>query len=223
MDKVVLLCSGGLDSATLMAMTVEAGSQVFPLHFTYGQRHDCETQSAEKLVQFYQTEPLLIVNIDPSLFSHSSLVNKGLPVPKGMSSKEEIPSTYVPARNTIFLSYALAYSETVGASNIMIGVNSVDYSGYPDCRPHYIRAFQSLAEYALKKTVEFDSITVQAPLIYLTKMQIIQKGLSLGVDYSLTHSCYDPLEGKACGNCESCLLRLKAFKILGYEDPAFLD
>ncbi|SHJ84738.1 preQ(0) biosynthesis protein QueC [Desulfatibacillum alkenivorans DSM 16219] len=221
--KAVVLLSGGLDSATAMAMAKDMGFQVYALSFSYGQRHTTELESAKRVAKTQGAVRHQIANIDLTCFGSSALT-ADLDVPKGRATEDmqkEIPVTYVPARNTIFLSFALAWAEVLETPHIFIGVNAVDYSGYPDCRPEYIRAFATMANLATKAGVEGRTkIEIHTPLIDLTKAQIIQKGTALGVDYGLTHSCYDPSpEGLACGQCDSCLLRKKGFEEAGVPDP----
>ena len=222
--KAVVLLSGGLDSATALAVALKEGFQAITLAFDYGQRHRVELDKArlvsKKMGAFRHKE----VKIDLSRFGGSALTDN-IPVPKGRTEEEmssEIPVTYVPARNTVFLALALALAETEGAADIFIGVNAIDYSGYPDCRPEYIAAFERMANLATKAGVEGASrFKIHTPLIDLTKSQIIQKGIELGVDYSITHSCYSPDdEGLPCGQCDSCLLRQKGFLEAGIADPA---
>lgn len=219
--KAVILLSGGLDSATVLAIAQRDGFQVFALSFDYQQRHSLELEKAKVLAEKFNVEDHRIVKLD--LFGGSAL-NDNIPVPKNRNEEEissGIPITYVPARNTIFLSNALAYAEVKKCCNIFVGVNAVDYSGYPDCRPEYISAFEKLANLATKAGIEDENkIKIHAPLIQLSKAGIIQKGLELGVDYRLTHSCYDPnSEGLSCGVCDSCVLRLKGFQDAGETDP----
>ena len=220
----VVLLSGGLDSATVLAMACADGFEVHALSFRYGQRHAFELQAARRLAERYAIRDHVIVDIDLRTFGGSALT-ADIAVPKGRSGHEietGIPVTYVPARNTIFLSFALAFAEVRGAADIFIGVNALDYSGYPDCRPEYIEAFQRLANLATKAGVEGSQPTViQAPLIHMSKAEIIRAGSGLGVDYALTSSCYDPGEsGDACGDCDACALRLKGFAESGLRDPA---
>jgi 7-cyano-7-deazaguanine synthase len=220
--KAIILLSGGLDSATCCAIAKSQGFSLYGLSFSYGQRHSIELDAAKRVAAFFQLAEHRIATIDAGLFANSSLTTD-IPVPKKRDMKEmegSIPSTYVPARNTIFLSYALAYAESIGCQDIFIGVNALDYSGYPDCRPEFIASFEKMANLATKAGVEGKKVTIHAPLIKLTKAQIIQEGIRLGVDYSMTHSCYDPLKnGKACGECDSCLLRKKGFLEAGVTDP----
>jgi len=220
--KAVVLLSGGLDSATCCAIARSHGFEIHALSFDYGQRHSTELAAARRVAKFFSVKNHLTIKIDKSVLAGSSLTSKK-PVPKKRSLKKigsEIPSTYVPARNTIFLSYAVAYAEIIGSRDIFIGVNALDYSGYPDCRPLYIAAFEKMANLATKAGVEGIRIKIHAPLINLTKAQIIRRGKKLGVDYGITHSCYDPApSGLACGACDSCLLRKKGFEQAGVKDP----
>ncbi len=218
----VVLLSGGLDSATALAMARADGFFPYALSFRYGQRHAVELRAAERVAHAEGVGRHVIADIDLTVFGGSALT-ADIEVPKHDDVAElddAIPVTYVPARNTIFLSFALAYAETIGASDIFIGVNALDYSGYPDCRPEYIQAFESMANLATKAGVEGERLTIHTPLIDLTKAQIIARGRELGVDYGLTSSCYDPDQaGRPCGHCDSCLLRLKGFAEAGVEDP----
>jgi 7-cyano-7-deazaguanine synthase len=221
--KAVVLLSGGLDSATTLAIAKDAGFELYALTFRYGQRHEVEIAAASNIAAAYRIARHIIAPIDLRQFGGSALTSD-MPVPKGRSPAEMdagIPSTYVPARNTIFLALALAWAEVLGAHDIFIGVNALDYSGYPDCRPEFIRAFEHLANLATKAAVEGTMrLTIHAPLIHLSKAEIIQRGCALGVDYSLTSTCYDPTpEGEACGECDACLLRLKGFAANGMTDP----
>jgi len=221
--KAVVLSSGGLDSTTVMALARSEGYTLYSLSFRYGQRHALELEAAQRVAQALGAKEHLVINIDLGKIGGSALTGN-MGVPKGrdeLELLEGIPVTYVPARNTIFLSLALAWAEVLGAADIFIGVNALDYSGYPDCRPEYIEAFERLANLATKAGVEGKiKFRIQAPLIRLTKAEIIRKGLALGVDYSLTHSCYDPApDGRACGQCDSCLLRKKGFREAGIPDP----
>jgi len=223
MKKAVVLSSGGIDSTTAMAIAKSEGYEIYSLSFCYGQRHAMEIDAAKKVADFFRAKEHIITHIDLGKIGGSALTGN-IPVPKARSEEEmrtEIPATYVPARNTIFLSYAVAWAEVLDAPDIFIGVNAVDYSGYPDCRPEYIQAFEKMANLAIKKAVEGQlKITVNTPLIMMTKAEIIRKGLELGVDYRMTHSCYDPgSSGKACGECDSCLLRNKGFRDAGIIDP----
>ncbi|HKA31755.1 MAG TPA: 7-cyano-7-deazaguanine synthase QueC [Candidatus Binatia bacterium] len=222
--KAVVLLSGGLDSATVMAIAHSEGYEVHPLSFRYGQRHARELQAAERVARSLgAAERHLVIAFDLRAIGGSALTD-AIDVPKSRSAGEiarGIPATYVPARNTIFLSFGLALAEKIGAGDIFFGANQLDYSGYPDCREEYIRAFERMANLATKAGVEGTTkIKIHTPLIHLTKAEIIKKGLALGVDYSLTWSCYDPTpDGLACGQCDSCQLRLKGFKEAGVEDP----
>ena len=221
--KAVVLSSGGLDSTTAMAIARQMGFHIYSLSFFYGQRHHLELEAAKKVADALGAEQHLVLNVDLKKIGGSALTGK-INVPKarnGILPSEIIPVTYVPARNTIFLSLALAWAEVLNSAAIFIGVNAIDYSGYPDCRPEYIRAFEKMASLATKAGVEGAlCIKIHAPLLYMTKAQIIRKGIELGIDYSLTHSCYDPSpEGLACGLCDSCLLRKKGFKEAGKTDP----
>ena len=222
--RAVVLSSGGIDSTTAMAIAVQEGYEIYSLSFCYGQRHRVELESARRVAEARGAKKHMVIDIDMGKIGGSALTDH-IEVPKGRDEAEmrrDIPATYVPARNTIFLSCALAWAEVVGASDIFIGVNAVDYSGYPDCRPEYIRAFEDMANLAIKAAVEGKmKMNIRTPLIRMTKSEIIRKGFDLGVDYRLTHSCYDPLpEGKACGQCDSCVLRKKGFREAGMIDPA---
>ena len=221
--KAVVLLSGGLDSATILAIATKQGFRTYALSFRYGQRHEFELEAASRVAKALGVEQHRIVPIDLRCFGGSALTSD-IDVPKGRGPDEMssgIPITYVPARNTIFLSFALAWAEVLRCSDIFIGVNALDYSGYPDCRPEFIQAFQTLANLATKAGVEKKTtVTIHAPLINLTKAEIINKGMELGVDYSLTSSCYDPSEiGEACGLCDSCQLRRKGFLEAAVVDP----
>src|SRR6266404_3334030 len=223
--KAVLLLSGGLDSTTLLALATSEGYAIHALSFDYGQRHSIELSAASKIARRYKVAQHLVAKIDMRAFGQSALT-ADIPVPKNRQLDDldnEIPVTYVPARNTIFLSYALALSEVVGAPEIFIGVNALDYSGYPDCRPEYIQAFEKMANLATRAGVESrdePAIRIRTPLIDLSKREIIELGLRLGVDYSMTTSCYDPTAtGEACGTCDACQLRLRGFSEAGAEDP----
>jgi 7-cyano-7-deazaguanine synthase len=224
-DKpAVVLLSGGLDSTTVLAIARSQGYQPYALSFKYGQRHGVELDAARRVAGAQGVARHVVAEIDLRVFGGSALT-ADIDVPHHASDAElaaDIPVTYVPARNTVFLSFALAWAETLDCSDIFIGVNALDYSGYPDCRPEYIAAFEQLANLATKAGVEGrQKLRIHAPLIELTKAQIIERGLSLGVDYGLTHSCYDPdADGRACGSCDSCLLRQRGFAELGLADPA---
>ncbi len=221
--NAVLLLSGGLDSTTLLALATRDGYAVNAMSFRYGQRHQHELTAARAVAARYGVARHVIAEIDLRVFGGSALT-ADIDVPKDRDASQMatgVPVTYVPARNTIFLSYALAWAEVLGAREIFIGVNALDYSGYPDCRPEYIAAFERLANLATRAGVEGDAVKIRAPLIDLTKREIIDLGTSLGVDYSLTTSCYDPgAEGAACGHCDACQLRLKGFSESGRRDPA---
>lgn len=223
MNKAVVLLSGGLDSATALAESVAAGFAPYALSFRYGQRHAHELDAARRVAERQGVAEHRIVDIDLRQFGGSALTSS-IDVPKRERAEQigdEIPVTYVPARNTIFLSFALAWAEVLAAWDVFIGVNALDYSGYPDCRPEFIRAFESLANLATKGAVEGRGrLRVHTPLISFTKAEIIRRGLALGVDYSLTTSCYDPSpDGASCGHCDSCLLRRKGFAENGLADP----
>ena len=223
MKKAVILLSGGLDSATTLAIAQNDGFTPYGLTFSYGQRHQFEIGASQKIAEACNLTDHIITEIDLRAFGGSALTDD-IDVPKDRSESTmsgSIPVTYVPARNTIFLSFALAWAEVLQSNDIFLGVNSMDYSGYPDCRPEYIQSFQSMANLATKAGVEgTQSITIHTPLISMTKEEIIRKGLELGVDYSLTHSCYDPDKaGNACGRCDSCSIRLKGFQEAGTADP----
>ncbi len=217
-EKAVVLLSGGLDSATVAAIARFEGYAVFGLSFRYGQRHAVELEAAAKVARSLGVEEHLIIDVDLRKIGGSALTDR-IEVPKNrnVSQEDEIPVTYVPARNTIFLSYALAWAEVLGAWDIFIGANAVDYSGYPDCRPEYMEAFERMANLATKAGVTGERhLHIRTPIIHLTKGEIIKRGLELGVDYKLTHSCYDPgTDGKACRCCDSCLLRRKGFEEAG--------
>jgi 7-cyano-7-deazaguanine synthase len=217
----VVLLSGGLDSTTTLALAIRDGYAVHALTFRYGQRHAHEILAARQIAERYRVARHEIVDVDLRAFGGSALTGD-IPVPKDREIDDGIPVTYVPARNTIFLSFALAYAEVSGAADIFIGVNHMDSSGYPDCRPEYIAAFERLANLATKAAVEGRApIRIRTPLIDLTKREIISLGLSLGVDYAMTTSCYDPdPDGAACGRCDACQLRLRGFAEVGIADPA---
>jgi 7-cyano-7-deazaguanine synthase len=222
--KAVVLLSGGLDSTTALAIAEHESFEVYAMSFRYGQRHEHELNCAKEVAARMGAKQHVIVAFDLRAFGGSALTGD-IPVPKGRTAEEmgaDIPVTYVPARNTIFLSFALAWAETLGISDIFIGVNALDYSGYPDCRPEYIHAYQQMANLATKAGVEGrQKLHIHTPLIHLTKAQIIRRGLDLGVDYSLTSTCYDPSPtGQACGQCDACLLRLKGFAENQLPDPA---
>ncbi len=229
--KAVVLLSGGLDSATVLGLAAAQGFQIAALSFDYGQRHAREIACAAALARHYRVLRHETLTIDLRAFGGSALT-ANIPVPKDAlenpahkkskikNHKSKIPVTYVPARNTVFLSFALGLAEVTGAFDIFIGVNAIDFSGYPDCRPEFIAAFERVANLATRAGVEGGRFRIHAPLIQMSKAQIIRKGLRLGVPYELTHSCYDPsAEGKACGHCDSCLLRLAGFREAGVRDP----
>ena len=222
--KAVVLLSGGLDSTTTLAIAQQEGYEVYALSFRYGQRHSAELVAATRIAERFGVAQHVIADIDLRVFGGSALTSE-IDVPKDRpldAMGEGIPITYVPARNTIFLSFALAWAEVLGASDIFLGVNALDFSGYPDCRPEYIAAYERMANLATRAGVEGQQrLTIHTPLIALTKAQIIERGLALGVDYSMTLTCYDPTPaGEACGHCDACLLRLKGFAEAGQTDPA---
>lgn len=220
-ERAVVLLSGGLDSTTILAIAASKQLDVTALSFRYGQKHTQELDRAEAIAKHFGVKEHIIMNLDPEPFKGSSLT-EDKPIPesrKGIS--ERIPSTYVPARNTVFLSIALGIAESRKAEHIFIGVNSVDYSGYPDCRPEFIEAFQNLANLATKDAVEGNPPRIHAPLLYMTKAEIIKRGRELGVDYGMTLSCYQPNStGESCGVCNACILRLEGFRANGLTDPA---
>jgi 7-cyano-7-deazaguanine synthase len=221
MKRAVVLLSGGLDSATTLATCHHNGFEPYALSFDYGQRHRLELQAARRVAAALGAREHRIATIDLRVFGGSALTDE-FAVPKNRDAKgaNKIPITYVPARNTIFLSYALAWCEVLGAADIFIGANAIDYSGYPDCRPEFIAAFERLANLATKVGVEGTRFRIHAPLISMSKADIIRKGAELGVDFSLTHSCYDPTaDGLACGACDSCRLRREGFRAAGLVDP----
>jgi len=223
MAPAVLLLSGGLDSTTMLAYAVDKGFDIHALTFRYGQRHAAEIEAARRVAKSYHVRDHVVVDIDLRTFGGSALT-ADIDVPKDRLDADlanGIPITYVPARNTIFLSFGLAWSEVLGASDIFIGVNALDYSGYPDCRPEYVSAYQRMANLATKGGLEGTlPVRIQTPLLHLTKRQIVELGHSLGVDYALTLSCYDPSDdGRACGHCDSCQLRRRGFADAGVADP----
>jgi len=223
LPKAVVLLSGGLDSTTVLAIAKSRGFDPCALSFRYGQRHAIELDSARRVALAFGVKNHVVAEIDLRVFGGSSLTSDA-EVPKdraALETHDEIPSTYVPARNTIFLSFALAYAEVLGVADIFIGVNALDYSGYPDCRPEYIDAFERMANLATKAGVEGRTkLVIHAPLARMTKADIVRAGVSLGVDYSMTSSCYDPgADGRPCGRCDSCRLRAKGFAEAGLEDP----
>ncbi len=221
--RAVVLSSGGIDSTTAMAIARLEDYEIYSLSFRYGQRHAVELEAARRVAKALGAEQHMVIDVDLAKIGGSALTDD-IQVPKSRTEQDmlkEIPVTYVPARNTIFLSYALALAEVIRATDIFIGVNAIDYSGYPDCRPEYIEAFEHMANLATKAGVEGKTrITIRSPLIHMTKAEIIQKGIELGIDYSITLSCYDPSpEGRACGQCDSCILRKKGFTKAGISDP----
>jgi len=222
MKSAVVLLSGGIDSTTTLAIALADGYDAYALSFDYGQRHQIETQAARRVAQSLGAKEHRVAKIDLRVFGGSALTGE-IDVPKQRSKTEiadGIPVTYVPARNTIFLAYALAWAEVIQAADIFLGVNAIDYSGYPDCRPEFIEAFQTLANIGTKAGLEGGRFQIHTPLIKFSKAEIIRQAFELGVDLSLTHSCYDPSpEGFACGECDSCLLRLKGFREAGMKDP----
>ena len=224
MSHAVIALSGGLDSTTMLALALQQGFDVHAMTFRYGQRHSSEIDAARRVAGHYGVRDHVVADIDLRTFGGSALT-ADIAVPKDRTDdaiSHGIPITYVPARNTIFLSYCLAWAEVLGASDIFIGVNALDYSGYPDCRPEYVNAFQTMANLATRGGVEGTTpIRIQTPLLHLTKREIVELGVSLGVDYSLTLSCYDPSpNGIACGHCDACHLRLKGFSEASVADPA---
>ena len=219
MTAAVVLLSGGLDSAVTLAIARRDGFEPHALSFDYGQRHRIEMDSAKRVGEAAGVRDHRFAQIDLRVFGSSALTDD-IAVPLHEPTADHIPITYVPARNTIFLSYALAFAEVIGAADMFIGVNAVDYSGYPDCRPDFLRSFERLASVATKAGVEGAAFKIQAPLLQLSKAEIIREGDKLGVDFSLTHSCYDPApDGAACGKCDSCQLRLRGFREAGLTDP----
>ena len=222
MKRAVVLLSGGIDSTTTLAFAIADGYEAYALSFDYGQRHQIETEAARRVANSLGAKEHRVARVDLRVFGGSALTDD-IDVPKKRSEREiahGIPVTYVPARNTIFLAYSLAWAEVIPANDIFIGVNAIDYSGYPDCRPEFIEAFETLANLATKAGVEGRRFQIHTPLIKCSKGEIIRKAVELGVDLSLTHSCYDPTpEGLACGECDSCLLRLKGFREAGIKDP----
>jgi 7-cyano-7-deazaguanine synthase len=224
MKRAVVLLSGGIDSTTTLAIAIAEGYEAHALSFDYAQRHQIEMEAARRIANSLGAKEHRVAKIDLRIFGGSALTDD-IDVPKSRSETEiahGIPVTYVPARNTIFLAYALAWAEVVSAGDIFLGVNAIDYSGYPDCRPEFIEAFETLANLGTKTGVEGRRFQIHTPLIKLSKAEIICKAIELSVDLSLTHSCYDPSpEGVACGECDSCLLRLKGFREAGIKDPIY--
>ncbi|MDC6486708.1 MAG: 7-cyano-7-deazaguanine synthase QueC [Methylophilaceae bacterium] len=216
--KAIILLSGGLDSLTTLAIAKQQGFKCYALHVIYGQRHASETHAAKKIADFHQVESFRQINIDMSWLKSSALTNHSLTIPEQRT--DGIPVTYVPARNTIMMSLAVAWAETVEANDVFLGVNAVDYSGYPDCRPEYIKAYETMVNLGIKSAVEGEPFHIHTPLIQLSKEDIILKGLMLGVDYSMSVSCYQAdADGRACGKCDSCDLRQKGFEKAGVKDP----
>jgi protein ExsB len=218
MEKAVVLLSGGLDSTTCMAVAKEHGREPYPISFDYHQRHSIELEGAKKIAAFYKVKKHLIIETNMESIGGSALTDEAIGVPEGDTSRQSVPVTYVPARNLIFLSYALGYAEVIGARYVYIGVNSVDYSGYPDCRPEFIRHFQAVADYSTEAASEGKRIEIVAPLQELSKADIVRLAARLAVPLELTHSCYNGRE-KACGICDSCKLRLQGFAEAGVADP----
>ncbi len=221
--RAVVLLSGGLDSSTCLAVAVSQGFAAHCLSVDYGQRHRGELERARRVARALGARDHRVVRVDLSGFGGSALTDASIPVPKGRSRRAlaaSIPVTYVPARNTVMLALAMAYAETLGARHIFIGVNAIDYSGYPDCRPGFLRAFERLAAVATKAGVEGRRLRIQAPLVKLSKAEIIRLGTRLGVPYRMTLSCYDPVLGRACGRCDACQLRRRGFAEAGIPDPA---
>jgi len=224
--KAVVLCSGGIDSTTVLALARQERHILYSLSFRYGQRHAVELQAAAKVSSVFKVQEHLVLDLDLDRIGGSALTAP-IEVPKDRTAHDirtHIPVTYVPARNTIFLACALAWAEVLGAQDIFIGANAVDYSGYPDCRPEFLRAFEKMANLGLKAAVEGNMrIRIRAPLLNMTKAEIIKTGVRLGVDYGITHSCYDPCrDGSPCGSCDSCVLRAKGFREAGIRDPAIV-
>ncbi len=221
-EKAVILLSGGLDSTTCIALANEQKFELYALTVNYGQKHNFEIEASKYIAKEYNVKRHTVIKIDLAQFGGSALTDVKIKVPKKrrLSDSQSIPVTYVPARNTILLSLAIAWAETIGAYNIFIGVNSLDYSGYPDCRPEYISSFEKTANLATKSGINGEKVKINTPLINLTKQEIIKVGLSLNVNYGLTSSCYEPLiNGDPCGECDACYLRLKGFKSISIEDP----
>ena len=220
MEKAVVLLSGGLDSCTCMAVAKSKGYDVYPISFNYHQRHSIELEGAKKIAAYYGVKKHLIIETNMEDIGGSALTDEKIEVPEGDVNRHSVPPTYVPARNLIFLSYAMGYAEVLGATHVYIGVNSVDYSGYPDCRPEFIEAFERLANLATRAGVEGAGIRVHAPLIDMGKDEIVREGLRLGVDFGQTVSCYRAdAEGQACGHCDACRLRAAGFAAAGVPDP----
>lgn len=219
--KAVVLVSGGLDSATTLAIAKSSGFECHPITFDYGQRHHIELQAAKAVCEQLEVNEPLTIKIDLRAVGGSALTDS-INVPKDRDEatmNADIPITYVPARNTVFLSIALGLAETLNSSDLFVGINAVDYSGYPDCRPEFISAFENLANVATKLGIEGTKFKIHAPLLKMSKAEIIEQGTALGVDFGMTHSCYDPVDGKACGHCDSCILRAEGFKLAKLSDP----
>lgn len=222
MRKAVVLVSGGLDSSTVLAMLNKLNYEIYALSFNYAQNHIIEIKKIQKFIKNYNVVEHRIINLDLSAFRSSALINKDMDIPKYSSRNEvksNIPVTYVPARNTIFLSYALGYAEVVGSSEIFIGAHKSDADNYPDCRLEFLKSYEEMANLATKAGVEGAKITINAPLIKMTKAEVVKTGLELGVDYTNTISCYDPVEENSCGKCLACTIRLEAFKLNNISDP----
>lgn len=219
-NKAVVLLSGGLDSSTCAAIAKSENFDIFALSFSYGQRHSIEIDCAKKIAESLGVKEHKIIDIDTDIFKNSSLT-ENIEVPKNRenTNTDEIPNTYVPARNTLFLSFALAIAESIGAHDIFIGITAVDYSGYPDCRPDYIEQYQKMANLATKTGREGNPIIIHTPLLNLSKTEIIKTGVKLGIKYELTHSCYSPIDGLSCGSCDSCIHRKKGFLQAQIPDP----
>lgn len=222
-NRGVVLLSGGIDSTTTLAIAFDEEYEISVLSFSYGQRHSIEIECAKKIVKFFSLKTHVIIDIPSHIFSSSSLVEKSgisIPLNEDPSRRNVIPSTYVPARNILFLSYALAYAESINAATIFIGANILDYSGYPDCRPEFIAAFETMANLGTRTGVEGNGFVIKAPLLQLTKSNIIKRGIELGIDYAMTISCYSPKgDGHACGECDSCIIRKKGFVEANIPDP----
>jgi 7-cyano-7-deazaguanine synthase len=220
-SKAIVLLSGGLDSATTMLIAKQDGFSVFALSFDYGQRHRVELEKARQLAARYGAREHRVIALDFPAGAASALTDPSIAVPKNSLGKEAIPSTYVPARNTLFLAHAIAWGEAIGAGDIFIGANALDYSGYPDCRPEYLEAFEKMANLATKAGIQGDlAFRIHAPLLRMTKAEIVARGAALGLDFGLTSSCYDPSpDGRPCGACDSCLYREKGFREAGVRDP----
>jgi 7-cyano-7-deazaguanine synthase len=221
--KAVVLLSGGIDSATTTACAIRDGFTIYSITFSYGQRHSVEMQFAKRLWEFFGIKRHLIIEIPVKIFSSSALSSGSdaeIPKNRNIATSDEIPSTYVPGRNILFLSYALSYAESIDSRDIFIGANAIDYSGYPDCRPEFLEAYEAMANIGTKAGVMGDGFKIRAPLLTMKKSEIIKLGVSLGIDYSLTHSCYDPdINGLSCGECDSCLIRMNGFDEAGVPDP----